>query len=60
LSAVGYDAHAAVLVVSFRSGSTYEYYKIPALIYERLLRAGSHGKFFHTHIRNSFRYRRVN
>lgn len=34
---IGYDQHRRVLVVSFKSGGTYEYYDIPSHLYELML-----------------------
>lgn len=35
--AVGYDAGTQVLRISFKSGGTYEYYGVPANLYESML-----------------------
>ena len=58
LSAVGYDADAQVLYISFHSGGLYRYFDVPEAVYQGLLSASSKGRFFHAHIRNVYRYAR--
>ena len=56
----GVDYHwNGTLTIEFHSGGIYEYYHVPHSIYARLMEANSHGKFFHAHIKNRFRYRRI-
>ncbi len=55
----GADYWGGTLVIAFHSGGVYEYYGVPYSIFASLLSAGSHGKFFHAHIRNHYRYRRI-
>ena len=57
LSAVGYDN--GVLWIAFHSGSLYEYTGVPRHVHDELMRAESHGKYFHAHIRGVYPYRRI-
>jgi len=59
LKSVGYDTDSQMLEVEFHSGAVYQYYGVPQSLYEGLLNAPSHGKYFHRYIRNQFPYRRV-
>jgi len=59
LSEVGYDPSEQRLEIRFRSGGTYEYYNVPAHVYEALLNASSKGSYFQRRIRNRYRTRRV-
>jgi len=59
LKSVGYDVNTKILEIEFQNGSVYQYYEVPLNIYEGLMKAPSHGKFFHAHIRNIYRYRRI-
>jgi hypothetical protein len=59
LKSVGYDVNTKTLEIEFQNGSVYQYYEVPLNIYENLMKAPSHGKFFHAHIRNVYRYRRI-
>lgn len=55
----GADYWGGTLVIAFQSGDVYEYYGVPYSIFASLLSAESHGNFFHAHIRNHYRYRRI-
>lgn len=56
--AVGYDN--GTLEVHFHSGGKYQYFDVPASVYENFLNADSKGKFLHYNIKNKYRYRRLN
>jgi hypothetical protein len=51
IRAVGHDKKSKELDVAFHSGGEYRYNDVPRSVYSRLLRAKSHGKFFHKHIK---------
>lgn len=53
------DYWGGTLTIAFRSGGTYEYYRVPYSEYAGLLNAGSHGKYFHRHIKGRYSYRKV-
>jgi len=54
-----YDAASATLTIVFHDGSVYEYFAVPYAEYVGLLNASSHGQYFHAHIKDRYRYRRV-
>jgi hypothetical protein len=54
ISSVGYDSTLATLEVTFKSGRSYRYTGVPAQVHVQFLAAGSHGKYFHTHIRDRY------
>lgn len=58
LRAVDYD-WGGTLTIEFHSGGVYQYYGVPHSEYSALLNAPSHGKYFHAHIKNRYRWRRV-
>lgn len=59
LAAVGYDHASQTLRVQFHSG-TYDYYSVPANLYEGLLNAASKGSYHDTYIKKGgYRYARV-
>ena len=60
LAAVGYDARRRLLEIEFRSGGIYRYFEVPAEVHGQLLAAESKGRFFAKHIRDRFRFERVN
>ena len=57
LASVGYEG--GILEVEFKSGSVYQYSGVPASVYDALMSATSHGKYFSVHIRNNYPYRQV-
>lgn len=57
LESVGFDA--GVLEVSFRNGGLYRYFDVPVIVFLRLLRAESKGRFFNLEIRDAYRSERV-
>lgn len=59
LRSVGYDASSETLEIEFHSGGTYQYSQVPASIYQGLMQAESHGRYFHAHIKDVYAYRRV-
>ena len=59
LAEVGYDPATMTLRIRFHSGGVYEYFDVPESVYCGLMQAESHGKFFHAHIRNSYRYAKL-
>lgn len=59
LSSVAYSDHA-VLEVEFRNGALYRYFAVPRSVFAALLAADSKGSWFNRHVRNRFRYQRLN
>lgn len=60
LKSVGYDEKSQTLEIEFNGGGIYIYSKVPKEVYEHLMKADSHGKFFHRMIKNKFAYKRTN
>ncbi|MBV4447485.1 KTSC domain-containing protein [Clostridium tyrobutyricum] len=54
LSSVGYDPISQTLEIQFNSGGIYQYSGVPSNVYEGLMSASSHGKYFHAYIRNDY------
>jgi TIR domain/KTSC domain len=46
LASVGYDPDSCVLEIAFHSGSVYRYFDVPECLFQGLLGASSHGRFF--------------
>ena len=55
---IGYDAARSILFVRFAHGGWYRYFEVRAEIYEAFVSAESHGRYFHEHIRDRYRYLR--
>jgi hypothetical protein len=54
LYGVDYEPWSGTLTITFRSGSVYEYYGVPATVCEGLLAADSPGRFHHEHIKYNY------
>jgi len=58
LASIGYDEATQILEVEFKHGGVYEYYDVPIEVYEGIMNADSHGKFFAANIRNDYKYQK--
>ncbi len=56
---VRYEDGANTLDIQFQSGQVYRYFDVPRSVYDGLLRAESHGKYFNAEIKNKFKFRRL-
>jgi hypothetical protein len=54
LAEVGYDSDLETLEVQFKSGGIYQYFNVPAFMYERLMSADSIGRFFNAEIKGHY------
>ena len=54
LRTVGYDAERQLLQIEFHNRSIYQYFEVPATVYEELLKAPSKGACFNRSIRSRF------
>lgn len=52
ISSIGYEG--STLHIRFNSGGLYAYYNVPASIYNALMSASSHGKYFHANIKGRY------
>ena len=54
LRTVGYDAERRLLQVQFQNRSIYQYFEVPAAVYQDLMLAPSKGAYFNRSIRPRF------
>ena len=59
IASVGYDPEKSILEVEFTNGGLYRYADVPAKVHEELVGADSVGKYFGSHVRNSYKAERV-
>jgi len=59
ISSIGYDAGSSTLYMTFHHGGDYMYSGVPANVYNELMSAPSHGKYFAAHIKNNYPYTRL-
>ena len=58
IAEIDYDAARSTLRVRFVEGDWYSYFEVPARVHANFLAASSHGRFFHDHILDRYRFRR--
>ena len=58
LAGVDYGGRGT-LVIAFHSGGIHEFYHVPYAECAGLMKASSHGEYFHAHIKNRYPYRRI-
>jgi hypothetical protein len=56
---VGYDSETMTLEVAFHNGTLYQYFDVPEVMFQELLRSDSVGRFLNTQIKNSYRYAKL-
>lgn len=59
LQSFGYDEATCTLEIEFHSGGVYQYSRVPLSVYQGLMGALSHCKFFHVYIKNNYSYQRI-
>jgi hypothetical protein len=59
LKSVGYDEASGTLEVEFKNGGLYQYADVPADEYAALMLAPSKGTYFGDHIRDAYRFKRL-
>lgn len=57
LESVGYENNT--LYIRFHSGGLYSYSNVPESVYQGLMTAGSHGRYFHYNIKGRYAYHRI-
>ena len=57
LASIGYDSENEILEIEFNHGGVYQYFDVPQNVYDELINADSHGKYFAAYIRNSYDYK---
>lgn len=60
IASIGYVGDTVgTLYVAFRSGHLYSYANVPRTVYEGLMNAPSHGKYFHAFIKDRYAYQKI-
>ena len=59
LNSVGYEPDTKTLEIEFHDGGIYQYFDVPADIYQGLISAPSKGKYHHAFIKNTYRYQKI-
>ena len=56
---VGYEEGSGTLEIEFENGSLYQYFDVPAAVYDELVTAESNARYFNAAIRGHYRYARA-
>lgn len=56
---MSYIKSKKLLIITFNSGATYEYYDVPTEVTDGIIQADSLGKYFDKNIKGIYNYRRV-
>jgi len=59
IKSIGFDPEDKILEIEFHDGGIYQYFDVPQTIYNDLITAKSHGSFFHKHIKNNYRWKKI-
>jgi hypothetical protein len=59
LASIGYDADNQILEIEFNHGGVYQYFDVPEDVYEDLMNADSHGKYFVSNIKDDYEYQKT-
>ena len=59
LVSVGYNEETKTLEIQFHSGGIYQYDDVEKEVYDELMSAESHGRYFMSQIRGAYSYDRV-
>lgn len=59
LASIGYDTENEILEIEFNHGGVYQYFNVPEEVYEELMSADSHGRYFSANIRNDYEYQKI-
>lgn len=59
IASIGYDETSEILEIEFISGGIYHYLDVPSFVYDELMDAESHGKYFAANIKDKYETERI-
>ena len=59
INSVGYNDYNQIMEIEFNLGSMYQYYDVPKHIYKSFIVTDSKGKYFHQHIKNCYKFKKI-
>ena len=60
IASIGFDPDHMILEIEFLNGAVSQYYDVPQSIYDGLMAADSHGKYFAAYIKKGgYRYAQI-
>jgi hypothetical protein len=59
IAEIGYDSDLSVLEIKFLDGSVYQYLGVPEDIFQGIMSAPSHGKYFHQYVKDKYNFKKI-
>ena len=59
IATIGYDVDSETLEIEFIRGGVYQYFDVPAQIYEDIMSADSAGQYLNAHVKGVYRYSKI-
>jgi hypothetical protein len=59
LVSIGYDVEQRILELEFNSGKVYQYFEVPAQVYQDMMKDDSKGSYFQAVIDGTYNYIQV-
>lgn len=59
LASVGYDEAKQILEIEFNHGAIYQYHDVPSDVFDELMDAESHGRYFVHNIKDDYEFNRL-
>ncbi|WP_396588633.1 KTSC domain-containing protein [Bermanella sp. R86510] len=59
IESIGYDSDSETLEVEFSNGGLYQYFGVPAYVYDELMSASSHGGYLASNVKGIYSYSKV-
>lgn len=59
IASIGYEEINEILEIEFLSGGIYQYLDVPEDVYDELMEADSHGKYFASNIKDVYEFVKI-
>lgn len=59
LASIGYDAANEILEIEFNHGGVYQYFDVLENVYDELMNADSHGRYFVHNIKDDYEFEKM-
>lgn len=58
INSIGYDENSSILEIEFKN-SLYQYFDVPAYVYDELMSSDSKGKYLNVNVKGKFHYEQI-
>jgi hypothetical protein len=59
IASIGYAPHTETLEIEFLHGGLYQYYDVPKHVYDELMAADSHGRYFNAYVKPTYNFNKA-